>query len=476
MRGYATVVSLAALVSVDARVFKGTCTGSTLEVFAGAFAFGVDRTGAPVGTVSIDWQTTDTWLTGFLSNDTVWTQLYGHPYSNSDSGDVSCPDNLSLAQFRLPLPAVDGTGSIQMPIFEVDRPRMWYLQLANIVDGLYCGTSPTGTFTATFLQADGSQLSYDERGLPGIFAAYFALFIVLGALHAWLHYYPRPPFAPTLVLIASASLGLTVFGLLLQLIDAGSLARDGEGVPGAGYVGYFFRLVSQMGVWMLATLTACGYGIVSYNLRDRKNFLPFLLQVIVMIAYIALAVWYGESRKPSDPNNAEVSAWPVILLLVITIGYMLWFIWRINALRRQPAVQQDSTGAKPRLLRILGIALGLHFAIAPVSEIIGAVSPDYDRVRNATIIDYLLSLATWVAIVYALWPAKAAPAFTVADGTKPYLPEGLPESHYVSLETTAATALTTPQAAPFSPAAAKSHPVFSPGYVAPSETAALLEV
>jgi hypothetical protein len=307
----------------------------------------------------------------------------------------------------LPMPP-SPNGPPSLPFVETLHPHMWYFTMA--VD---CSQNvQLSSYTLDLRLADGSQLGYDEIGMPAIYGVFWAIYLVGTLAHAYVHYWRAPRFAPVLVKFFTGSLALITVSLFCKMIDWSTAASNGVGVPAMSMIGDLLRVASLMALWIVCALAASGYGIVTYKL-DEKNYawVGWLLLVSLLVAYLTLVIYFAVDVDPRSSGSFG-SIWPAITLLAITLMYAGWWSWKIRA-----TYTAEVNTTKKVLLKRLGYALVGNFFVLPVAYIVGAATPVYERTRVATGFDIFIITCINAASVWALWPSNAQDAFRVYDGS-----------------------------------------------------------
>lgn len=326
-----------------ARVYTGSTSGQTTP-FLAKFAFGVDASGAAVGSAAIQYSIpgADTGLSLYSYDDDAWAGVYPNK--------ATCQQAAAAANSNAPLPAPGSSVTVQ--IQDEERPHYWFFTLGNAdCSGVYAD------WTLTLTQADGSQLSYDEVGLPSAYGVFWAVYLVGLAGHVYLHYARRPRFAPLLVLLLTWSLALQMLSLTAHMIDWARVVASGVGVPFFAIVGGLARVGASLTLWAMAGLAANGFGISTYALSSRDNWRGLALLASAIVSYLALIIWYTVTRDPASTSNIG-SAWPAIILLAVTLLYLGWFIFRVRA-----TIAGETHTLKRRVLLQLAFALGANFVV-----------------------------------------------------------------------------------------------------------------
>lgn len=421
-----------------ARIFEGTISNSTGAVFLGKFAFGGKSTSSSngiVGTLKVDYSVTQPNIVVLLFNDESYEAAYNKA--------CAAMEQQTTAILSLPKSSSSATYT-----FLESNPHYYYFFASSYPDCQRVDLQ----YTITALQGDGNQLSYDELGLPAIYGCFWAFFFLILAMHLrghytvlqscgkvlqrvwwgcrralcrsaasssdsvdssdWLPERLRLPgqeghFHPLIVRLFTAAVVLEVFSLLLNTIYWTAEQNRGESTDGSLIFAYILRICSQMLLWCMAVFAAMGYEITTFVWRQRPMLWALALLGSMLAFYIAFLVWLAASQDASSPSAlAAGDSWPAILLLVTTILFFLWFVWRIRK-----TLLPETSVPKRVVLKRLSIALGCCYAILPLSQIVGAACPSWERLRVTTGIDVFASLLIYGALAAILWPSRAADAF-----------------------------------------------------------------
>jgi hypothetical protein len=247
---------------------------------------------------------------------------------------------------------------------------MWYFTMA--VD---CSNKvQLDSYTLDLRLADGSQLGYDEIGMPAIYGVFWAIYLVGTLVHAYAHYWRAPRFAPLIVKFFTGSLALITVSFFCKMIDWATASSNGIGVPAMSLIGDLLRVVSLMALWVVCALTAVGFGVVTYKVDEKNyNWVGWLLLVAILVGYLTLIIYFAVDVDPRNPGSLG-SIWPAITLLAITLMYAGWFFWKC---RVTYAAEVNTT--KKLLLRRLGLALAGNFFVLPIAYIVGERGRERER-------------------------------------------------------------------------------------------------
>ena len=183
-------------------------------------------------------------------------------FRTASCGQIISPDHLT---FSIPLTGHDGTVSNEF--LENRAPHFWFFAI-----GAYPFCPPVGAeWTMTVTQEDGSQLSYDELGLPTIFAIFFVLFLGGFVAHVWAHYVQTPRFSPLLVILFSASLGAYLASTFFKLIRYGSISATGIDSLACAGLALAFHAAANVFILIVCGLAAVGYGVSSSRLFQVRR-------------------------------------------------------------------------------------------------------------------------------------------------------------------------------------------------------------
>ena len=228
--------------SADARIFTGDTRGASFP-FIGKFAFGPrgGRVRVAAGSpASVNFVAFD---------DSAW------------------PAGCSDSRARVNTALVAGEGDVVFAAAGAPRPFYWFRLLSSsdpaAPSGSSCGDGVSTAYTVEATQADGSQLAYDEVGLPAVYGVFWVVSLAQLAFHCWRHYFRQPAFAPGLVRALTALLALHALSDVAHLIEWSEVARTGRGSAALAAVGGLLRLGAQAVMWAAAALAAVGFGITS---------------------------------------------------------------------------------------------------------------------------------------------------------------------------------------------------------------------
>ena len=263
------------------------------------------------------------------------------------------------------------------------KPFFLYMSLCS-TPGAQCGTPiPSTTYRVDARQTDGSQLSYEEIGLPWVYAVFWLTASALGAFHTYKHYMQGPRFDPIIVRALTVTLLCHFSSNLFHLIEWATVARTGVGNVGLVVCASLLRLSAVVTLWAVAAFVALGFGITStdsssssisswksadFKLWARVNYRGLILFVALVVTYFILAVVYaaGAVSNPTTGRTQGSTVFAALVLLALTLSYIGWFI-RKSSLTRAAEVNLT----KRALLTKLTYVLVACFAVSPVAEFFG---------------------------------------------------------------------------------------------------------
>lgn len=233
----------------------------------------------------------------------------------------------------------------------------------------------SSTYTLVLKQGSGSQLSYEEQGLPAIYAVFWIFMGATMALHIYGHMvgpkpsnYPKE--RPRLVDALVALLALHAFSNTLHLIEWGVVDQTGKdsGLFLAA-VGGLFRLAALCALWVMAAFIATGYGISTMNIgsmRDPKNYRgAILLTVLVVLGFTTTLLYSLTPRSVASARGSSAQGGMAITLTLFILGYLVWFVRRV----RETIAAEVSVTKKALLNSLMWVTLGSFF-ILPFAEIL----------------------------------------------------------------------------------------------------------
>lgn len=352
-------------------------------------------------------------------NDNDWANF---DYSSSQS---TCASAIQRASYMRGLPT--DSNSVSNDFFEARAPHFWFYTAANAPT---CGQPVAMSWVMTLTQADGGQLSFEEIGLPALFACFLAIFLAGGGVHAYVHYGRSPRFEPIIVILFTSSLGAQTVSLLLNLVRYGVLSSTGEDSLFCSVAAGLTRAGASVLLWIVCGLAATGYGITTARLFQPANAVAVSILFVAVVIYVAGLAWMVTAYDPAS-TSSQTSAWPFVTVTVLSVLYAAWFVW---ALRR--TLLREAHTLKREVLWRLAVALGSSFAVMPLAGIVGAMVYPTESTRVVYGIDTACIAVVYAAGCWALWPPHVRDAFKTYDASGTalhsldddyFLDQGLPD-------------------------------------------------
>ena len=352
---------------VSSRVFTGTL-GSDNYPFMGRFAFGPNG-GSGTVTLGPGPQTPNTNLmtAGWKSAD--WCAGPAAPAPPGQSSPIS-----------------DG-GSAPLSIGAA-APTFWYFSTYSTSwQPSYPAIGDTFTFTVT--QSNGDHLSYEEAGLPAIYAVFWVWTMALAGAFIWALFFMAKPASfptapPLLIRVVLVTLVLTALSNMAHLTEWGFLSNTGK--PSGAFlavVGGLLRLSASCAVWVLAAVVATGYGVSTLSVgsfKDASNIKGVVALGALLLVGFILSIYFGavSSAAGGGAGNAKFGCtvaqsgttggiWAGLIYLALTFSYLAFVI-----IRWRGTIAAEASLPRKSLLTFLGYAVISSFFILPLAEVIGA--------------------------------------------------------------------------------------------------------
>ena len=307
------LMALSVLPTTHGRVWSGTLINSPFSGELGRFAYGP---GGGTAAVTVPANPLATPKQAQLSSYTEATWKAASPPSCTSATDGALAFTTSATA------PVTATAS-----FAGGDQTRWVFALAGQPTGLYppC-PSLSVDYTLTALQANGSQLSYEEQGLPAIYACFWVFMVLALGAHAYGHIvaplpqgYPKGA-RPPLVVALLVALTLHATSNTFHLIEWSYVDITGmESGYFLAVMGGLLRLGALACIWVMAAFLATGYGITTRRvaLMENNNWRgALLLAVLVILGLTATFLYASATRGTPNPAAAGVG----ITLVVFTLG------------------------------------------------------------------------------------------------------------------------------------------------------------
>ena len=347
MRAPAALAALAALPFAQCRIWSGTLVNQPFSDAIGRFAFGAAGGSASAALSNV--QAPATALNWFA--ETSWRK---GAHDCSLNADGTAPIN--------GLPTVTGNpGSNQM----------WYFALSACTS-----TAMSLDYTLTATQANGSQLSYEEQGLPAIYACFWIMMAGTVLAHAWAHFlaplpadYPKGV-RPPLVIALTVALALHSVSDTFHLIEWAVVDQTGrDSGMFLAALGGLTRLFALSAIWVMMAFVATGYGITTRSVRlmENNNWRGALLLGILVVLGLTSTLLYATATRAPGAAPDKGAAGVGLTLFFFTIAYLVWFVRRT----RLTIADEVSLPKKALLQMLMWVTLGTSLVL-PLAEFLSA--------------------------------------------------------------------------------------------------------
>ena len=305
-------MALSALPAAHGRVWSGTLINSPFSGELGRFAYGP---GGGTAAVTVP------------ANPLAPKQAQLSSYTEATWKAASPPSCTSATDGALAFTTSSTAPVTATASFAGGDKTRWVFALAGQPTGLYppC-PSLSADYTLTALQANGSQLSYEEQGLPAIYACFWVFMVLALGAHAYGHIvaplpqgYPKGA-RPPLVVALLVALTLHATSDTFHLIEWAYVDITGKE---SGYflavMGGLLRLGALACIWVMAAFLATGYGVTTRRvaLMENNNWRgALLLGVLVILGLTATFLYASATRGTPNPSAAGVG----ITLVFFTLG------------------------------------------------------------------------------------------------------------------------------------------------------------
>jgi hypothetical protein len=350
MRRPAVLAALAALPFAQCRIWSGTLVNTPFSDAIGRFAFGAAGGSASAAlsnvqtpAVALNWYAEASWRKG--------------------AHDCSLGADGTALVNGLPTVAASPGSS-----------QMWYFALTGCTPTT--STPMTLGYTLTATQANGSQLSYEEQGLPAIYACFWIMMAGTVLAHAWAHFlaplpadYPKGV-RPPLVIALTVALALHAVSDTFHLIEWAVVDQTGrDSGMFLAALGGLTRLFALSAIWVMMAFIATGYGITTRSVRlmENNNWRgALLLGILVTLGLTSTLLYATATRAPSAAPD-KAAAGVGLTLFFFTIGYLVWFVRRT----RLTIADEVSLPKKALLQMLMWVTLGTSLVL-PLAEFLSA--------------------------------------------------------------------------------------------------------
>eukprot|EP01107_Rhizomastix_libera_P013887 TRINITY_DN4076_c0_g1_i2.p1 TRINITY_DN4076_c0_g1~~TRINITY_DN4076_c0_g1_i2.p1 ORF type:complete len:415 (+),score=59.25 TRINITY_DN4076_c0_g1_i2:40-1245(+) len=369
-------------------------THSTGVQFAGRFCvqeLSKEKQSSSRALVSVD--STSNANTGL----SYWALFVDDDWKDVYKKQLSCQDILSKSAWSQLIPA---RGELK----ESTKPEdyvvfhFWYLALVNCH-----GTADVG-YTAKFTQVDGSQFSYDEKGLVSLFVVSLIFYSLLTAAHAygcvrlWKEFIYH-----WAVRLLSICIGLMFFSSLFGLIHYGKYSNDGIGSVACREIGIFLSFAVEITLMFLLVLLSRGWAIQNEEITHKKIIFP-----IVGISALLFLILFILSNT-TDPASLtyRYSTVPGLFILIIRFAVLGYFLYSLHFTRKL-----EDSEPKRNFFTLFGVVSSFWFLSLIFVAILGATCPAWLRESLVDWLSRLFSLSALAALAFLMSPSRARNYFS----------------------------------------------------------------
>lgn len=231
--------------------------------------------------------------TKFTNGGTFWALYYdvkGSWYANYNNKTRTCAEKLQSASWSR---AVSGNMTHTVHPHNYARPYIWYMVLLNCPLANHTVANEYDIdYKITFINADGTHVGNDEKGMLPLNAIYFVFFFIvfvvhcLGAYFLWLKRSLHP-----IVQILAICLALSTFATMFVLIHWAGYGKNGIGCPGCRVFGQLLNGISSVFFATLLCMIASGWAITFHALPRKPaiiglfaSYLTFYVVVFIIAA------------------------------------------------------------------------------------------------------------------------------------------------------------------------------------------------
>lgn len=351
----------------------GLGQGDQLLLGVGSVWLASAASGNPVGTVDINVTTASADLVIYLFDDQPesWPAVQAEGMTCEAASKLT-PDG--VARYRASVNVAQGPDGFSWSetVVEKLRPRFWYAVLASRT----CQSMVTASdYSFLFLQADGSQLSHDEVGLPAFRLVMLFVWGGMAALHIAVTY-AYSQWKPAQLRWLTVPMAMEVLAQTLLTAHWQTKEANGLGSPGSEAVSRGLHELALLAIWSILVATSGGTGVVRRQLFGSDNLASMagmLGTLGVFVVEIVLLLWYELAR---DPSSAEFifDSGAGVTVVVLQTGLGLWFL--VTARWIFFAASDPEMRDWVKRLALVGLPA---FMILPIAAIVGAAMPAYER-------------------------------------------------------------------------------------------------
>lgn len=269
-------------------------------------------------------------------------------------------------------------------------------------------------YQVTFINADGTQVGNDEKGMLPLNAVYFVFFFVvlvvhcLGAYFLWLKRSLHP-----IVQILAICLALSTVATMFVLIHWGGYQNNGIGCPGCRVFGQLLNGVSAVIFATLLCMIASGWAITFHALPRRNALIGLFaayLTFYLIVFIIAAASGHSVASTQLVYSTGAVLGIVILYILVCFLGVCAYFVYSLYLTFREET-QYD----KRLFYLIFGIGYGCWFILPALLNFISIGVDDWYRPRVVDAFQYTASFIGMGFLVVLLWPSRVEKYFRIVS-------------------------------------------------------------
>lgn len=283
------------------------------------------------------------------------------------------------------------------------RPRVWYA--AALEPGGCSDTFTLDSYRLEFLNGE-SQFGVDQRGMPGLYAVFFVLFLL--GCGAALVVHQRAWFFPLPVRLWLAAFMLLALSTLCYLIHWATFGSDGDGVPFLEALGMLARMGGRLLMWGCLGLIGVGYGISFVALSERaarETMAAIGVALLAGVVFVGMVIWYFAARDPASSTFLWDSGFAIVLLIFQCI-FAVWWAWSLLRTRSTETVPPKTQF----YVQILSV-YGPWFLWLPVVAIVAAATSPWYRERTALWLEVVGDFFWFTIGLYLFNPARTERVF-----------------------------------------------------------------
>jgi len=295
------------------------------------------------------------------------------------------------------------------------RPHIWYMVLLN------CPTESTKktekldvSYTIHFLDQDGGEVGYDERGLLALNVVYLIFFAILGAFHGVAVFFLfNKGVAHPIVYILAGVIACIVLSLFFVTIHWGVYSSNGVGANGCRVFGQLLMGIANIVFAVLLIAIASGWAITYHDLPRKVVILS--IAAVYFVVYLILFIVINATGQTAASTQfvyakGALLAFVIIYILVCWIGVWSYFAYCLYTTWREEA-QFD----KRLFYLIFGIGATVWFLLPALFNFISMGIAEWFRPRVVDAFQLTVSFIGVTALVVLLWPSRVEKYFRISS-------------------------------------------------------------